>query len=79
MTNTVAMEHLCCGHDLCEIIARAFRETIGKNPSGINAADIERALRLSFTWQDFEKTKLFEGIADWGSRNPSCLHFKVKS
>ncbi len=79
MNNDVAMEHLCCGHDLCEVLARAFRDAIGRNKSGIGAADVERALRLSFTLQDFEKTKLFESIADWSSRNPSCLLLRAKS
>lgn len=65
------------GHDCVEMLAFAFRYTIGtkksktdtRNSVQVNAELLERELRLAFSEADFSVTLLFEAIQRWESAN----------
>lgn len=51
---------ICCGHDLTKLIAMIFFNS----PKG---DEIEKALRLSYTIEDFKTTQLYNSLVNWCS------------
>lgn len=68
---------LCCGHDLCRILARSLRHWVGSHAGFENdAADLGRVLRLAFSENDFRKTGMFGNIVSWETKNPPFRVFR---
>ena len=62
--------HVCCGHDLIELLSA----TMGKSVPMVNgkncAADtLETCLRLSYEPDHFKSTTLYAGIRHWETTN----------
>lgn len=61
---------VCYGKDMVEILTVALRRKIGsKQAQHINSEKIKSGLRLSYHWDDFNKTKLVKYCREWESRN----------
>jgi len=54
---------ICSGHDLTTLIANYFPT------DNINQTKIEKALRLSYMMEYFQRTKLFENLNNWSNTN----------
>ncbi len=59
------------GHDLLNIFAKYFREIEGRN--GIKGEQLETSLRMVFTKEMFEETKLYENLNEWQQNNTTEL------
>jgi hypothetical protein len=58
--------HVCCGHDLMNILSVGLRKTIGtNNPTDITVEILERDLRLSYEQVYFQTTELYAAIGIW--------------
>ena len=67
--------HVCCGHDLICILSIGLRRLLGSHDtSEVKPHILERSLRLSYEYQHFKTTKLFNDIKQWEKANPS---FKI--
>ena len=66
---------ICCGHDLAEIFGKSLQTLFGSRRSiEVDLSSIERALRLSYSMDDFRLTNLFSLIKDWEQNNARvCL------
>lgn len=56
--------HLCCGHDLVELLTLAFRRTIGSQQN-LTTDTVASALRLAYSNEDFARSSLFAAIRGW--------------
>jgi hypothetical protein len=69
--------HVCCGHDLVELLSIGLRRVLGRNTDAdVRAERLEQQLRLAYEESYFLRTKLFASIQAWEQRNPP---FKVLS
>ena len=63
--------HVCCGHDLVEILAIGLRRVLGNNnPGDLRRDKLERELRLAYEEGYFRKTGLHAAIGAWEAQNP---------
>ena len=64
--------HMCCGHDLLNVLAVGLRKALGShNPSEVTPAILERSLRLAFDPLWFRQAKLYRNITLWeAAHNP---------
>ena len=70
------MNPLC--HDLVCILSVGLRKLIGtNNTSDVSPEIIERALRLSYEYDHFKQSLLFQEIVDWECKNVSFKVFKT--
>lgn len=61
---------VCCGHDLVEILALGLRKAIGsRKAQEVDAATVERSLRLAYERSYFTNTRLFQSIRSWEEAN----------
>jgi hypothetical protein len=59
--------HVCCGHDLIEILSVGLRSAWGSWRAQDVAPDVlERSLRLSYEAPFFVQTRLYESLRVWG-------------
>jgi len=71
MTLEPNMMQLTNGHDLLNTFAKYFRERTGHK--GLRGEDIARALRMVFTFEHFQDTKLYEALKKWSLDNDSSI------
>ena len=61
---------MCCGHDLIEIFAKALQSYLGSRRAiEVDYANVERALRLAYSFDNFSQSNLFSAIRSWEERN----------
>ena len=61
---------LCQGHDLAQVLGVALRKAIGNRKVPLTwGSEIEIGLRLSFDWELFIETKLYELMCNWERQN----------
>lgn len=61
---------ICCGHDLTSLLGKALQSLIGSNNASISEREeIERYLRLAYSYDDFRISNVYGGLADWQTRN----------
>ena len=66
------LRHICCGHDLIELLGVGLRRTLGSSTAyETKRAFLERELRLSFDRECFENTMLYTSIRSWEQQNPN--------
>jgi hypothetical protein len=59
-----------CGHDIVELLSRAFRKTFRGDSSGeVDPERLERSLRLAYGVTDLRNTSLFQALQDWERGN----------
>lgn len=69
--------HVCCGHDLVELLSIGLRRVLGENKDAdVQRERLEQQLRLAYEESYFMRTKLRAGIHAWEQRNPP---FKILS
>ncbi len=56
--------HVCCGHDMVDLLAIALRRAIGSQQQ-LDAEQISRALRLAYSGGDFANSVLCARIRNW--------------
>jgi hypothetical protein len=70
--------HLCCGHDVVEILAIGLRRVFSKTPGDstnknkpyeIKGEQLEKLLRLAFHRSDFDCTLLAAAISTWETQS----------
>ena len=62
--------HMCCGHDLTAMLGKSLQSLFGtRRAIEIDAASVERVLRLAYSFDDFRKTQLHEQIRLWEENN----------
>lgn len=70
--------HVCCDHDVVNILSVGLRKAIGSNSSkGVEPDQIEMCLRLAYEWSDFCQTQLYAAIQNWEKANESFAVLKV--
>ena len=63
------VENMLHGHDVTNIISIGLKKKIGKSiTQNANSEDIERSLRLAYTFSDFSKTQLYQDIITYSNR-----------
>jgi len=63
--------HVCCGHDVVEVLSIGLRRVLGTaGGTEVQAATVERALRLAYERAYFGTTPLHQRIRHWENRNP---------
>lgn len=63
--------HVCCGHDVCEILGFALRKVLGSRKAiEVTAEVIERSLRLAYNAEYFKMTTLYAKIKAWEQSHP---------
>ena len=66
--------HICCGHDLIEILSIGFCKAIGScNTNDVRQEVLERSLRLAFESAHFNQTQLYLSILNWEKANEPYL------
>lgn len=69
--------HVCCGHDMVQILAIGFRFVFGKKKAGTFTAEIlEGTLRLTYQYAHFCQTALYHSIRKWEKENPAYTVLK---
>lgn len=58
--------HLCCGHDLVQLLTLAFRRAIGSRAT-LTTETVASALRLAYGKEDFAQSELAKRIRSWES------------
>lgn len=62
--------HVCCGHDIVNILSVGLRKAIGSNNSkGVESDQVEMCLRLAYEWSYFCQTQLYGAIQSWEKAN----------
>jgi hypothetical protein len=56
--------HVCCGHDMVDLLAIALRRAIGSQQQ-LSVEQLARALRLAYSERDFADSILCSRIRDW--------------
>jgi hypothetical protein len=63
--------HVCCGHDLVEVLSIGLRKVLGKNnEADVRRERLEQQLRLAYEERYFMRTALSESIRAWEQRSP---------
>lgn len=66
--------HMCCGHDMADVLSVALCKAIGTcNTSDVKRDILERSLRLAFERTHFEQTQLYHSIKNWEQTNQPFL------
>jgi len=73
INKSIDLYQLCNGHDVIKLL-RLFINFKRNNRKPVNDDGISSALRLSYTYDDFKKTKLFEALNEWELKY-SCVLF----
>lgn len=61
---------LCSGNDLQNILSLGLRRTLGNNSANaVRVEDIKRSLRLAYSNEEFNKSRLAASIRDWEKSN----------
>lgn len=65
-------EQLCCGHDLCRLLARGLRYAFGSHSrfegeEGLK--ELGRIMRLAFHADDFRESPVYQELMAWEQRN----------
>ena len=64
--------HVCCGHDLVEILSIGLRRVFGtQGEADVKPARLERSLRLAYERAHFMATRLFSAIRAWEVAHPA--------
>ena len=58
--------HVCCGHDMVDLLAIALRRAIGSQQQ-LSAEQLAGSLRLAYGHTEFVHSTLCSGIRDWES------------
>jgi len=66
---SVNKRQLCNGHDLTKLISMIFSTRENSDKRNINQEKIEEAFRLSFHFDDFKQTNLFQNLNLWCQTN----------
>ena len=67
--------HVCCGHDLVEILSIGLRRVLGKkNEADVRKERLEQQLRLAYEERYFLRTTLHVSIRAWEQKN---LPFRI--
>lgn len=62
--------HVCCGHDLVELLSIGLRKVLGQhNDASVDRELLERQLRLAYEEGYFRRTVLYVRIQEWEERN----------
>lgn len=62
--------HVCCGHDLVDILSIGLCKAIGTcNTNDVKSNILERSLRLAYEQSHFQRTQLYSSIQIWQSSN----------
>jgi len=62
--------HVCCGHDVVNILSLGLCKAIGSNSSQEAKPDhVEKWLRLAYEWSYFCQTQLYAAIQNWERAN----------
>ena len=56
--------HVCCGHDMVDLLAIALRSAIGSQQQ-LNAEQLARSLRLAYSSGEFANSTLCSAISGW--------------
>ena len=56
---------ICNGHDITTLLAYIFNHKDNSDKSNINQDRIEEALRLSYSFDDFRQTSLYNNLNNW--------------
>jgi hypothetical protein len=56
--------HICCGHDMVDLIAIALRRAVGSQQQ-LSSEHISRALRLAYSEANFANSALRVGVRGW--------------
>ena len=63
------MSALCCGHDFTNFLAVGLRKALGScKPAQVDAAAIERSLRMGYEEEMFKQSVLYSLIRQWEKR-----------
>jgi hypothetical protein len=63
--------HVCCGHDLVELLSIGLRKVFGRNNEAeVRRERLEQQLRLAFEERYFLRTTLYVSLRVWEQRNP---------
>ena len=63
--------HVCCGHDLVELLSIGLRKVLGQHPEAqVKREVLERQLRLAYEARYFQGTELYMSLRAWEERNP---------
>ena len=69
-TDTQDMWHVCCGHDMVDILSIALCKVLGSYSSKQVGRDLlEKDLRLAYESAHFRETKLYIAIQTWEQTN----------
>lgn len=71
---------ICSGHDICRVLAIALSNFIGncnkfRGKEGRN--ELERVLRLAYSWDDFVNTCIYHRLICWQKRNKQFYIFNT--
>lgn len=67
-----AWPHVCCGHDMVEILSHGLRKALGScKPQDVTVERLGQALRLAFHLTEFQATALHQALADWSVVYPA--------
>jgi hypothetical protein len=62
--------HVCCGHDLINLLSIGLQKAIGShNSNQVSQEILERQLRLSYERSFFRRTQLYQSIRQWEKQN----------
>jgi hypothetical protein len=69
-SSTHDLWHVCCGHDLVELLSIGLRKVLGQhNDASVDRKLLERQLRLAYEEGYFRRTVLYVRIREWEERN----------
>jgi hypothetical protein len=66
--------HVCCGHDIVNILSLGLCKAIGSNSSQVARPDqVEKWLQLAYEWSYFSQTQLYAAIQNWEKVNAAFV------
>lgn len=68
VVNAEDAKHLCRGHDVVRVLARALRKMLGSDSqfdSENRVLNLEKIFRLAYDWEDFRRTNTYSRITRW--------------
>lgn len=64
------MNHVCCGHDLVEILTIGLRRKLGThNSNDLKLEQVDRSLRLAYEFRFFKHSRMYRDILGWQRSN----------
>ena len=77
--NSYKAEQICNGHDFAEVLAIGLRRAIGSCDSKIgNRDNVEKLLRIAYSFEKFKKTNCYNDMLCWEKRNRGFQIFPVE-